>query len=90
MAKTRHIHQRMSKRSIQQVWLDHVQSLGVDHGDKVILNVKAIDSAMQELKKISSQMQKMRSRGGIVLVESEGSEITAYALDSYKRKSPYH
>jgi hypothetical protein len=31
-------------------------------------------------------MQKMKTRGGLVLVESGGVEITAYSLDSYDRK----
>ena len=84
MAKTKHIQQRMNQRSIRHEWLNIVKSFGSDNGDKTILSAKGIDQAIQELKKISSHMQKMRSRGGIVLVEEGGDEITTYALDSYK------
>jgi len=85
MAKTRHIQQRMTQRSIEHGMLDIVKTFGVDNGDKVILNRKAIDCALAELHKISSTMQKMRSRGGLVLVEESGFEITAYALNSYRQ-----
>ena len=87
MAKTRHIQQRMAQRSIRYEWLEIVKTFGIDQGDKTILNQKGIDQALAELKKLSSQMQKMRSRGGMVLVEDEGQEITTYALGSYRKNS---
>ncbi|NMU70344.1 hypothetical protein HKA89_16420, partial [Vibrio parahaemolyticus] len=58
--------------------------------DKTYLNRKGIDAALDELNKISQQMQKMRSRGGLVLVESGETEITTYALDSYNRSQTVH
>lgn len=85
MAKTRHIHQRMSQRSIQQSMLSIVQDFGVNNGDKIILNVKAIDCALTELKRLFSTMQKMKTRGGLVLIEENGYEITTYDLNSFKK-----
>jgi hypothetical protein len=35
-------------------------------------------------------MQKMRTRGGLVLVESGETEITTYALDSYNSTQTIH
>lgn len=90
MAKTRHIQQRMSQRAIREQMLDIVKTFGVDHGDKTFLNRKGLDEALKELNSISQMMQKMRSRGGVVLVESDGSEITTYALDSYSRSQQIH
>lgn len=87
MAKTRHIHQRMNQRGIQQQMLDIVKMFGVEDGDKTILNRKGIDAALGELQKLSGQMQKMKSRGGLVLVEDGDAEITTYALDSYCRNN---
>jgi hypothetical protein len=84
MAKTRHMQQRMSQRSIQQSWLELVKTFGTDDGDKVKLNRDGIDRVLKEMKDISANLQKMRSRGGIVLVESAGHEITTYSMDSYK------
>lgn len=83
MAKTRHIQQRMSQRSIKQEWLDLVKRFGTDDGDKVILNQRGIDCALDTMKKLATQLQKMRTRGGIVLVEEGGEEITTYAINSF-------
>jgi hypothetical protein len=83
MARTRHIHQRMSQRSIQLSMLDIVKDFGVDNGDKIILNKKSIDMAITELNRISKLMQKMRSRGGIVLVQENDVDITTYDLNSF-------
>lgn len=85
MAKTKHIQQRMSQRSIRQQWLSLVRVFGVVRGDKVFLNQKGIDLALNEMKKIASDLQKMRTRGGIVLVEEEGAEITTYALENNRK-----
>ena len=90
MAKTRHIHQRMNQRAIKSQMLEIVKMFGVDDGDKTYLNRKGIDAALDELNNISQQMQKMRSRGGVVLVESGEIEITTYALNSYNRSQTVH
>jgi hypothetical protein len=89
MAKTRHIHQRMNQRAISQQMLEIVKLFGVDDGDKTYLNKKGIDAALTEINALSKKMQKMKARGGLVLVESGEVEITAYALDSYDRKKSH-
>ena len=53
MAKTRHIHQRMNQRGIQQAMLELVKQFGTDTGDKTILNQKALKVAITECKKIA-------------------------------------
>ncbi|CAM3227735.1 hypothetical protein [Vibrio rarus] len=86
MARTRHIQMRMSERAINDQMLDIVEKFGVDDGDKIILNKKAIDSALTSLKRISQNMQKMSQRGGLVLVKSGDLDITTYALGSFNKK----
>ncbi|MHC6647646.1 hypothetical protein ACYTPF_13820 [Alteromonas sp. HB246098] len=91
MAKTRHIHQRMNQRGIKQAMLEVVKQFGIDSGDKTILNQKALRDAIAECKRIEKLMQKMENKGGLVLVEEDGHEITTYDLNSYKRsKSRTH
>lgn len=90
MAKTRHIHQRMNQRAITLQMLEIVKVFGVEEGDKTYLNRKGIDAALSELNRLSKQMQKMRTRGGLVLVESGETEITTYALDSYNPTQTIH
>lgn len=89
MAKTRHIHQRMNQRAISQQMLEIVKMFGVNNGDKTYLNKKGIDAVISEMDSLAKQMQKMKSQGGVVLVESGDVEITAYALDSYDRKKSH-
>ena len=83
MAKTRHIQQRMNQRSIQQGWLDLVKAFGIDDGDRIVLNRNGIDCALEKMKKMAAELQKMRSRGGIVLVLDGNTEITTYTLNSH-------
>ncbi|GGB55091.1 hypothetical protein GCM10011502_30060 [Oceanisphaera marina] len=85
MARTKHMQQRMSQRSINQTMLEMTRMFGVEHGDKVVLNRKGIDAVLQEFERLQSTMIKMRERGGVVLIESEGHEITTYGLEGYKR-----
>ena len=75
----------MDQRSINQTMLDITKTLGSEHGDEIILNKKVIDDALREISRLKLNLIKMRSRGGIVLVESEDFEITAYGLKGYKR-----
>lgn len=90
MAKTRHISQRMNQRGITAQMIEIVKTFGIDDGNKTYLNKKGIDAALMELNKLSKNMQKMRNRGGIVLVESGESEITTYAIDSFSRTKIVH
>ena len=83
------MHQRMNQRSISQQMLEIVKMFGVDNGDKTYLNKKGIDAALSEMNSLAKKMQKMKNRGGVVLVESGDVEITAYALDSYDRKKSH-
>lgn len=90
MAKTRHIQQRMSQRGIKWSTLDLVEKFGTWNGDKQILNRKACIAAIEELERVKKQLIKVMERGGYVLVEAGGVDITTYALDSYARKSCIH
>ena len=76
------MHQRMSQRSIKQGWLDLVKIFGVDVGDRFVLNKNGIDGALEAMKKLSADLQKMRTRGGIVLVLDGETEITTFAVNS--------
>jgi hypothetical protein len=77
----------MNQRAISHQMLE---IFGIDDGDKTYLNKDGIDAALLEINVISKQMQKMKTRGGLVLVESGDVEITAYALDSYDRKKSHN
>ncbi len=85
MSKTHHMHKRMSQRAINEVMVELTKTFGIEDGDKVIVNQKGIEAALQVLEKWKQNFMKMRSRGGMVLVESDNVEITAYRLEKNKR-----
>ena len=85
MSKTRHLQKRMAKRSIRGTMLKIVSTFGVPDGDKRVLNRKGCDAVLAEIEDMKKNLVKMRERGGMVLVENGGVQITTYALDSYSR-----
>lgn len=85
MAKTRHIQKRMSQRAIREEMIDLAMKFGIQDHDKVIFSKKGIQEFLYELNTIKKTAQKMMEKGGIVVVESGGSLITTYRLDSYRR-----
>lgn len=85
MAKTRHIQQRMSQRGIKSKMLEIVQQFGAWQSEKCILNRKACNEVLNELDKIRKDLIKLKEKGGLVLVHTDGVDITTYALESFKR-----
>ena len=87
MAKTRHMHQRMSQRGISDRMLEVVSDFGVTQGDKCILDCKNIDALMQRMDRFRKDLLKIRDKGGLVVVEANDVYITAYNIDSFNRRS---
>ena len=86
MAKTRHMHQRMSQRGITDRMLEVVSDYGVTQGDKRILDRKNIDALMKGMDSFRKELLKIRDKGGLVVVEANDIHITAYSVDSYDRR----
>ena len=66
--------------------LEVVSDFGVIIGDKTILDYKNSDAFLKEMERISKELRKIRDKGGLVVVESDGVQITAYNLNSYDRR----
>jgi len=90
MAKTRHIHKRMSQRGINSRLIDMVSQYGVKQRDKYMLNRKQIDALLSGMDEMRKMLLKIRDKGGIVLVETEDCQITTYNLNSYNYKKRKH
>lgn len=56
------------------------------NGEKIILDKKTIEMMMRSISEIKKQLEKIRNRGGITLVESENTLITTYFNDSFNKK----
>lgn len=87
MAKTRHLHKRMSQRGITSRMLDVVGDFGVVQGDKRILDRNNIDALMRSMDGLRKDLIRLRDKGGVVVVEVDDVQITTYNIDSYDRRS---
>lgn len=87
MSNTRHIHARCSQRGIKQSMLDLVKEFGTlsGNGEKIVLNRKGIDQVLKTLNALKQDLMAASNRGGYVLISDHGTDITVYALDSFKR-----
>ena len=83
MARTRHLHKRMSQRGINALLVDLVCEYGLEDGDKLVLDRKNTTRILEEIARVSKRLERIRSKGGIVVVEANDAQITTYALDSY-------
>lgn len=86
MPKTSHFISRIQQRGILQSTIEMAQRHGMPKGDKFILGKKQIDSAIKKLDEERKNLLKARDQGGVVAVEADGVLITAYRLDSFRRK----
>jgi len=74
----------MSQRAIREEMIALTMKFGIQDQDKIVFNKKGLQGLLCELDNIRKTAQKMMEKGGIVVVESGGSLITTYRLDSYK------
>ena len=87
MAKTRHFCSRVQQRGILQSTIEMAQRYGFPKGDKMILGKKQIDSAIKDLDQERKNLLRARDQGGVVAVEADGVLITAYRLESFRRRT---
>lgn len=85
MARTRHINRRMSQRGILSEVVDLVSRFGVRKGDQLILNRKGCLEVRSTLERLKKAVAEIEEKGGYVLVDCDGVQITTYRLDSYVR-----
>ena len=86
MAKTKHFRSRIQQRGILQSTVEIAQQYGHPKGDKVFLSKKTIDLALQDLDNERKSLLKARDQGGVTLIESDGRLITAYRLESFRKR----
>ncbi len=89
MSMTRHIQERMNERCINDAMLEIVQSFGVHspNGERIILNNKCIQSLEKWARDFLKQLEIMKRRGGLTLVEVEGNLLTVFANNSYRKNA---
>ncbi len=85
MTTTNHILARMSQRGISKKLIDLVYEYGKEKGDKLILNKKTTQKVIQEIDSMRKELLRIMDKGGVTVVLSNDTLITAYNTDSYKR-----
>lgn len=85
---SRHAHKRMNERSIRMTMIDMVFQFGSESkdGEKIILDKKTIERMMISISEIKKQLERIKNRGGVTVVESENTLITTYFNDSFNKK----
>lgn len=86
---TRHIKKRMNERCISGPMLEIVQSFGIHspNGERIILNSKGLQSLEKWTRDFLKQLEVMKRRGGLTLVEVEGDLLTVFANNSYRKNA---
>lgn len=83
---TLHIDQRMNQRGIPRDLLDLTLNHGKWDGDRCILGKKAIEMLLEDCDALRRLAVRAMDKGGMVVVEAGGREITAYPMTSRRRR----
>ncbi|MDB5691707.1 MAG: hypothetical protein JWO81_770 [Alphaproteobacteria bacterium] len=83
---TLHLDQRMNQRGITRELLDLTLTHGEWEGDRCILSRKGIERLIRECEHQRRLAMKALDKGGLVVVETGGAEITTYRLPRACRK----
>ena len=79
MHETLHINQRSRQRGITKSMIDLTLEFGKLQGDKIKLGTRQIKELLRTKKAHKSDLLKILDKGGLVVVFSGASLITAYA-----------
>ena len=82
---SKHFEARTQQRGIRTSTIQMADKYGNQRGDKIFFGRKEINSALKELEIEKSKLLKARDQGGIVSVNKNGTLITVYKIDTFKR-----
>lgn len=84
---TKHLGVRMSQRGITSAMVEFVLTFGVNIQDKIILRRKDLAKLVPQLEGVQrATALKLLDKGGIVVVEDQGSLLTTYNINSFNRR----
>lgn len=82
---TVHLDQRMNQRGITRDLLDFALAHGTWEGDRCILDKKLLRELLNKCDEMRRLAVRVIDKGGMVVVEAGGHEITAYSITSRRR-----
>jgi hypothetical protein len=80
----------MSQRGIPGELVDLVERYGQDEWGKIVLNKKALQILLNDVRRLQRVVLKALDKGGVVIVESGGSLITTYNAATCDRPGHGH
>ena len=83
---TRHMQARMSQRGIPGDLVDLVRRYGRDEQDAVVLDRNGLRDLLEKVRALQRTVMKAIDKGGVVVIEAEGTLVTTYNRDSYDRR----
>jgi hypothetical protein len=82
IAMTLHLDRRMNQRGITRDLLDLTLAHGTWEGDRCVLGKRAIQALLRECDELRRIAVRAMDKGGLVVVEAGGREVTAYSMTS--------
>jgi len=79
MHETLHINQRVRQRGITKKMIDLTLEYGKVKGDKIKLGTRRIKELLRTKSELKSELLKLMDKGGLIVVFSGATLITAYA-----------
>jgi len=79
MNETHHIKKRSRQRGITKEMIDLTLYYGKRSGDKIKLGVRQIKDLIKKDNSLKPQLLKILDKGGLIVIFSETTLITAYA-----------
>lgn len=81
---TLHMDVRMNQRGITAELVDLALEYGEWHGDCCRLGARSLKQIIEEMDRKRATILKALDKGGIVVVEADGSQITTYPMKKRK------
>jgi hypothetical protein len=82
---TKHLQRRMGQRGITSDMVSLACEFGECQQDRYVLGRDRLDALIAQLATLSSLAKRVRDKGGVVVVEKDGAQLTTYNADSYRR-----
>lgn len=90
MKNNRDIRKQIGQGKVKIDLIDVAEKMGFVVGGKAVLTKQNCIQLREELGKMKRLFANMAEKGGYVVVNDNGCDITAYRLDSYINKSAFN
>jgi len=87
--QTHHFEHRMNQRGMTRDLIDLALEYGEIEQDRHVLDRKRLQRLLDQHRRIERTILRAMDKGGVVVVEDNGSLITTYTAESYDRRKKH-